>query len=139
MGIMGALTWRNIDSKRVDFSRISAFDYKYGLNAILQLPWKLQLGTDLTVYGRRGYEGSTMNTDDVVWNARLSRPFMKGKITCMLDAFDILGDLSNITSAINAQGRTETWTNTLLRYVMFHVAWNMTTKRIKNKELRVEN
>ena len=40
--------------------------------------------------------------------------------------------LSNITSAINAQGRTETWTNTLLRYVMFHVAWNMTTKRIKN-------
>ena len=54
MGIMGALTWRNIDSKRVDFSRISAFDYKYGVNAILQLPWKLQLGTDLTVYGRRG-------------------------------------------------------------------------------------
>lgn len=130
-GIMGELTWRNIDSRRVDFSRISAFDYKYGVNAILQLPWKLQLGTDLTVYGRRGYEGSMMNTDDVVWNARLSRPFMKGKITCMLDAFDILGDLSNITRAINAQGRTETWTNTLPRYVMFHVAWNMTTQKTK--------
>ena len=72
-----------------------------------------------------------MNTDDVVWNARLSRPFMKGKITCMLDAFDILGDLSNITRAINAQGRTETWTNTLPRYVMFHVAWNMTTQKTK--------
>lgn len=129
IGVKANVTWRNVNGTRNDFSRISAFDYNYGLTTTLKLPWHFQLSSDLTMYGRRGYEGSSLNTDDLVWNARLSYSMLKGRLTCMLDAFDILGNLNNVTRAINAQGRTETWTNTLPRYVMFHVAWNISTKK----------
>ena len=33
--------------------------------------------------------------------------------------------LSNVTRTINAQGRTETFTNVLPRYVLFHAVWRL--------------
>ena len=128
VGVKTNGTWRNVTSTRDNFSRISAFDYNYGFTATLKLPLNFQFTTDLTMYGRRGYEGSQLNTDDLVWNARLSCSMLKGRIVCMLDGFDLLGNLNNVTRTINAQGRTETWSNTLPRYVMFHVAYRFSKK-----------
>ena len=128
VGVKANGTWRNVTSTRDNFSRISAFDYNYGFTATLKLPLNFQFTTDLTMYGRRGYEGSQLNTDDLVWNARLSCSVLKGRIVCMLDGFDLLGNLNNVTRTINAQGRTETWSNTLPRYVMFHVAYRFSKK-----------
>ena len=45
-----------------------------------------------------------MNTDNFVWNMRIAKKFMKGKLNLMLDGFDILNNLSNIRRTINAQG-----------------------------------
>ena len=89
------------------------------------LPLKLQLSTDLTMFSRRGYELSSMNTNDLVWNARLSRTFFNGNMTCFVDGFDILGNLSNIYRSVNAQGRTETRYNVVPRYVMFHLIYRL--------------
>ena len=118
-------------SHRADFQNMTATNYRIGADAIVHLPWKLDLTTDLTLYGRRGYTDRLMNTDDVVWNARLSRPFAKGRLLLMVDGFDLLGQLSNVTRTINAQGRTETWTNVLPRYVLFHAVWRL-NKEPKN-------
>ena len=82
-----------------------------------------RLGTDLTMYSRRGYKDKTMNSDDVVWNARLSRPFFKGKLIVMVDGFDILGQLSNVTRTMNAQGITETYSNVIPRYLVLHATY----------------
>lgn len=124
IGVKGNFAWLCTNSNRTDFSRINAFNFNYGLTANLQLPWKFQLSTDLTMFSRRGYEGSTMNTDNLIWNARLSRSIMKGKITVMLDGFDILGNLDNVTRLVNAQGRTETYTNVLPSYALLHVVYH---------------
>ncbi len=128
VGIKGEFAWRNANSSRTDFARINAFDYNYGATAMLQLARGLQLGTDLTVYGRRGYKGSMMNGDDIVWNARLSYSMLKGRLTWMLDGFDILNQLNNVTRVINAQGRTETFYNALPRYAILHVAYKFHLK-----------
>ncbi|MBQ9560457.1 MAG: outer membrane beta-barrel protein [Bacteroidaceae bacterium] len=112
-------------SHRADFQDMTATNYRIGADAILHLPWKLDLTTDLTLYGRRGYADRLMNTDDLVWNARLSRPFAKGRLLLMIDGFDLLGQLSNVTRTVNAQGRTETWTNVMPRYVLFHAVWRL--------------
>ena len=112
-------------SRRADFKDMTATNYRIGADAIVHLPWKLDLTTDLMLYGRRGYADRLMNSDDVVWNARLSRPFAKGRLLVMLDGFDILGQLSNVTRTVNAQGRTETWTNVMPRYVLAHVVWRL--------------
>lgn len=101
----------------------SVADYKTSLSAQLKLPWKIELTTDLNLYNRRGYSDTTLNTSEWVWNGRISRSFLNGQLLMMLDGFDLLGQLSNISRAINAQGRTETWTNTQPRYVLLHAVW----------------
>ena len=60
-----------------------------------------------------------------MWNARLSRPFFKGKLIVVFDGFDLLGQLSNVTRTLNAQGRTETWTNVMPRYALLHVVFRL--------------
>lgn len=117
---------------REDFNNFSSADFNYGATANLQLPWKLQLSTDLTMYSRRGYANSDMNTDDLVWNARISRPFFNGKLIALIDGFDILGQLNNITRTVNAQGIEEVYSNVIPKYVMFHVIFrfNKTPKNV---------
>jgi hypothetical protein len=119
VGLVARVAYSNVTSSRQDFSNFHPWEFKYGVNAMLVLPWKLQLSTDISMFDRRGYNDDAMNTDDLVWNARLTRPAFHGKVVFTLDAFDILGQLSNITYGVNAQGRTETWGNSIPRYLMF--------------------
>ena len=125
--------WERLSSDRPDFQDFSAFTCCTSLSAILKLPWKLDLSTDLNLYTRTGYADASLNTNDFVWNARLSRPFFKGKFLVLIDGFDILGQLSNITRVMNAQGRTETYTNVMPRYVLLHAVWRF-NKQPKKKD-----
>ena len=43
----------------------------------------------------------------------------------MLDGFDLLHKLSNVSYAVSASGRTVTYTNALPRYVMFSVQYRL--------------
>ena len=117
--------WERLSSDRQDFQDFSAFTCRTSLAAILKLPWKLDFSTDLTLYSRTGYADQALNTNDLVWNARLSRPFFKGKLLVVFDGFDLLGQLSNVTRTLNAQGRTETWTNVMPRYALLHVVYRL--------------
>ncbi len=121
--LLGDINWRNSTSDRVNFERISAFDFNYGARLLYTIPWvKLSLATDIKMFSRRGYNSSMMNTDDLVWNAELSRSFFKEKLTLKLTAFDLLHQLSNKQYSVNAQGRTETWNNCIPRYLMLSCA-----------------
>jgi len=112
-----------INSQREGFSNIHAGDYNVGLNTTLTLPWNFQISTDMTMFARRGYQQAEMNTTDWVWNAQLTRSFIKGKLLAKLQGFDLLHELSSTQYAMNAQGRTEIWHNSIPRYVMLSLAW----------------
>ena len=132
LGAKGYIGYGCSTSSRDDFNNVNVYDFHYGLTALVQLPAAFQLSTDLTMYSRRGYANSAANTNDLVWNARLSKTFTKAGLTFALDAFDILGNLSNISQVLNSQGRTETYRNSLPRYIMAHVIYRL-NKRPKNK------
>ncbi|WP_314722261.1 outer membrane beta-barrel protein, partial [Prevotella nigrescens] len=93
-----------INSERVGFEKIKASDYNIGLNAQIVLPWELQLTTDMTMFVRRGYQQTEMNTTDWIWNVQLARTFLKGHLTAKLQGFDLLQQLSNTRYVINSQG-----------------------------------
>lgn len=120
--------WCNIKGSSMDFDCINAVNFNYGVTASLALPWHLRLGTDLTMFSRRGYKGSSLNSDDLLWNARLSYTMCKGKLVWMFDGFDILGKLNSITRKVNAQGRIEIFRNVLPRYAILHVAYHFSMK-----------
>ena len=124
--------WDRYTSDRQDFENFSAFTCRTSLAAILKLPCKLDLSTDLTLYSRTGYADDALNANDLVWNARLSRPFFKGRLLVLFDGFDILGQLSNVTRILNAQGRTETYTNVMPRYALLHIVYRL-NKQPKKK------
>lgn len=95
------------------FRNIDTADISTGLNSNVTLPWSLQLATDLTYFVRCGYANDAMNTDDLVWNAQLSKSVIRGRLTLALVGYDILGQLSHITYTVNAQSTTETWRNVI--------------------------
>ena len=119
----GGGTYYLVNSRREGFEDINAGDYQVGFNTTLNLPAKFQLTTDLTMYARRGYQQSEMNTTDWVWNAELTRSFHNGKLLAKLKGFDILQQLSNTRYVMNEQGRTESWHNGIPRYVMLSLSY----------------
>ncbi|MFA6873788.1 MAG: TonB-dependent receptor, partial [Bacteroidaceae bacterium] len=70
--------WTHATSARKDFTTINAADFNYGVSGQVELPWNLQFSTDLTQFSRRGYESSSMNTNELVWNARLAKRYLHG-------------------------------------------------------------
>ncbi len=128
LGVKAYCSWSRAISEREDFNPFTVWDFNYGPTAQIELPWDMQLATDLTLYSRRGYDDPAANTDDVVWNARLSKRILKGGLTFSIDAFDMLGQLSNLTQTVNSQGRFETYRNVIPRYVMFHLIYRLNIK-----------
>lgn len=128
-GIVSKLVMRNSRSNRTDFVNIDTYDYQYGGNVQYTIPLlNLTIATDINMFSRRGYQSNMMNTDDLVWNAQLTRSFLKGRLTAKLQAFDLLHQLTNVRYSINAQGRSETWYNCIPRYVMLTAAYKFTKK-----------
>lgn len=123
IGLRGDIIWRDTRSTRKDFTPFQATTLNYGVTGVFKLPANFGFSTDLTCYTRRGYADNALNTTDVVWNARLNYTAFKGRWVFMLDGFDILNQLSNVTYGVNAQARTVTYTNVLPRYAMLHVQY----------------
>ena len=130
----GQVGWRHSTGSEESFQTINAWDYNYGLTAKYTIPWmNIDIATDLKMFSRRGYNSDMMNTDDLVWNASLSRSFFKGKFTAKLMAFDILHQLSSTQYSVNAQGRTETWHNCIPRYALLTLSYKFQKMPKKKK------
>ena len=128
----GQVYWRHSTGRMYDFKTLDVFDFEYGFDARYTLPrLKTSLVADATMYSRRGYGSSSLNTNDFIVNASVSQPFCKGKLIARLEAFDLLHQLSNTDYVVNAQGRTVTWYRSLPHYVMLHLVyhWNKNPKK----------
>ena len=124
VSLLGDLLWRRTWGHRSTFSNISAFDFRYGVNAIQTIPtWNTTLNIDGMMLSRRGYGSDAMNKDEFVLNASVTQPILHGKVKLTLEGHDLLHQLSNTTYEVNAQGRTETWYRVIPNYVMLRVAW----------------
>ena len=128
LGAKAYCSWNRATSGREGFVPFTVWDFNYGPTVQVELPWNIQIVSDLTIYSRRGYDDPAANTNDVVWNARLSKRILNGGLTFSVDAFDILGQLSNLTQTVNSQGRFETFRDVTPRYVMFHAIYRLNIK-----------
>ena len=124
VSLLGDLLWRRTWGHRSTFSDISAFDFRYGVNAMQTVPtWNTTVSIDGMMLSRRGYGSDAMNKDEFVLNASVTQPILHGKVKLTLEGHDLLHQLSNTTYEVNAQGRTETWYRVIPNYVMLRVAW----------------
>lgn len=129
---IGDIHWRCSKGNVGDFTTLNATDFSYGLSARYTIPYiQTTLTTDATMYSRRGYGSSALNTDDFVVNASLSKSLWKEKLIAKIEVFDLLHNLSATQYEVNAQGRTETWFRSLPNYMMLHLVyhWNKDPKK----------
>lgn len=116
--------WRHATSQRQGFETINSVNILYCLTTLAKLPWNVELNSDLTLYTRHGYADHTMNRNEWIWNASLEKRFLRNKALALkCTAFDLLAQRRNVERDINAQGYTETWYNTLPRYVIFTLSY----------------
>ena len=111
----------------------------YGLSGQYELPILrgsdgrgLQVATDAVLYVKRGYGDKSMDTNDFVWNASLAKSLWNNQFVVKLEGFDLLNQLCNIYSTVDAQGRVETWRNMVPSFVMLHLEWHF-SRLPKNK------
>ena len=121
-------TYDRITGNLPEFVKQNTWTFKTTLTGIFKLPYNFGITTDFSVYNRRGFTDNLLNTDNFIWNARLSWTTLKGKLLLMLDGYDILHNLSNVSYTMNAQARTETLRTVLPRYLMFHIQWKLDFK-----------
>ncbi len=129
---VGYINWRRSDGNMKNLSTLSALEYHYGLEGYYTLSaTKTSFAADGTMYSRRGYGSSDLNSDDFVLNASISQPLFKGKFIARIEAFDLLHQLSSTQYDINAQGRIVTRYRSLPHYVMLHLVyhWNKNPKK----------
>lgn len=122
--VNGNVNWRDTRGDRTGFNNFSATNTTATLAGKLALSYNFELSSDFNVYTRRGYADPSLNSTDLVWNARLACSLKGGRWTFMLDGFDLLNQLSNVSYNVNAQGRTEVYTNVLPRYALLHVQYH---------------
>jgi hypothetical protein len=136
IGVSGNVNYTHATSSREGFTTINCADVSYGVAGQAPLPWDMEVSSDLKMYSRRGYEDHTMNTNQLVWNAQLTKSLMKGKMQFKLDGYDILHKLTAVTRTLTAQGRTEVWNNVVPSYVMMHLVYkfNLQPKNKKKEE-----
>lgn len=125
------VTNRKATSPDLDVHDVNITRYSYGVRGRAALPWNIEFTTDLKMYSNRGFENKSMNDNQLVWNARLQKKFPKTGISIIIDGYDILGNVKNISYQIDSQGRTEKWVNSVPDYVMLSLRWDFSKMKAK--------
>ena len=126
LSLDGTLNYNHATNKLQPNSNLDTWQFSYGPSMTLTAPWGTSLNSSLSISSRRGYNDSSMNTDEFVWNAQLSQSFLKGKpLTIMLQFYDILRQQSTFSRAISATSRTDTEYNAINSYAMLHVVYRL--------------
>lgn len=101
------------------------YTYSYGASTNITMPWKMTLATNIANQSRRGYRDSSMNRDELIWNAQLAQALLKGAATVSFEVYDILRQQSNISRSLSADMRSVSEYNGINSYCMVHFIYRL--------------
>lgn len=99
------------------------YSFGAGLKGEFFCPWDMRLLVDFSFLGQRGYTLKDLNRNYYVLNASLSQPFLRKRLILSLDAYDLLGQLPNLTRSFNVSSRNIVSYNGYNRYVMLRLVY----------------
>lgn len=126
VSLNGSFNYNHSKNNVLTTNNLNTYDFSYGAEMQLTLPWGTELNTDISQSSRRGYSQSSMNTNELIWNAQIQHSFLKGNaLTLSFEVNDILGQKSNISRTISAMMSSDTRYNSINQYAMFHVIYKI--------------
>lgn len=116
----------------------NTWQFNYGPNANFNIPWQnIKISTSINMSSRRGYSSEEFNTDELLWNAQISKSFLPmNAATISVQFYDILGQQSNVNRNISATGHSDSYNNTINSYFMVHFIYRLNL--IGDRETRRE-
>ena len=121
--------WCNYQHTRNELqptANLDTWQFNYGGQFLLRMPWGFELSSNLHERCRRGYNDPSSNTNELIWNGQLSKTFLKSKsLVVALNFYDLLGQQSNYERWVNATGRSDTRYNSINSYAMLHVRYRL--------------
>lgn len=125
-------TWNRIFSEAENFTTLNVYDVTYSIGMEATLLWKVRLSTDFNIKTRYGYSNDAYDRAEYLWNATISRTWLRDKLNLSLELSDILHSRKRIYSELNAWGRVEHYTRLYTpAYVMLHVGYRLTLSKKK--------
>lgn len=129
----GGTTWVNGRNNVNVEANKNNYNFNYGGRFEWTAPWGTEISTDLNMQSRRGYGRADMNTDECIWNAAIQHSFLRGRVlTIRAEAFDILGQQSNVSRVINAMQVSDTHINAVNQYAMLTLTYRFSIFGGKN-------
>ena len=126
LALRGGFNYQHARNDNNTRANLDTWNFNYGGNFTITAPWGTTLSSDIGPHYRRGYTDESMNTTELIWNARLQHAFLKNRsLIVSAHWYDILGERSNVSRSISATMRSDTETNAIYSYVMFKVAYKL--------------
>lgn len=125
VSLNGHVSYQHAENELQPERDLDTYTFAYGGSTNVTFPWKMSLSTDMNMNSRRGYSESSMNTNELIWNAQISQPLFNGAGTISLQFYDILHEQSNISRTINASMRRDTENNAINSYCMLHFIYKL--------------
>ena len=125
--LQGSLNYSRARNDLQPTANLNTYIFSYGPSTNIQLPWwNLKISSDIGMNSRRGFSDPEFNTDELIWNAQLSKSFLaQNAATISVQFYDILGQQSNVSRIVNATMRSDTWYNTVNSYFMVHFIYKL--------------
>lgn len=89
------------------------------------LPGKFEVGTDINFESRQKDPRFPANNNFTTWNSYVTKRVMKNELELKLGVYDILNQNRGYNRSFNSYSFTETYYNTLKRYWLLTVTWNI--------------
>ncbi|WP_418696731.1 TonB-dependent receptor [Bacteroides sp.] len=124
-GVNGTISYSIEKDKLRSDNNQEPYTFSYGANTQVTMPWSMTLATNIANQSRRGYTDSSMNRNELIWNAQLSQTFLKGNATVSFEMYDILKKQSNISRSLTASGRSVYEYNGVNSYCMLHFIYRL--------------
>ena len=126
ISLNGSLRYKHSRNSYQKSNNMDTYDFSYGASTNLNLPWDMQISTDISQSSRRGYTEATMNRDELIWNAQIAQNFLRGNAaTISIQFYDILKNQSNISRVISAAVRSDNEYNAIYSYCMVHFIYRL--------------
>lgn len=125
----------NDNKATISTQTTSYWQMDHSLNVEYELPWKMEIETQLTWSIREQTAVFDRNNNVLLWNAHISKSFFENdQLELRVSAFDILNQNLGFRRFANSNQITERNYNTIRRYGLVSLIWNFTKMSGKQPE-----
>ena len=123
--VRGTIRYNNTDYSLTSMNSVNSYRYNISYNTQITLPYSVSFSSDITYTANRGLS-SGYNKDETLWNAQISKSFLKGnRGSLRLQINDILRQRLSITHTESANSIQDRETTVLTSYYMLTFTYRL--------------